>query len=139
MAEGSDKVLSERDKNKSMSDTVFARDVIRDAFPKDRHGSVKAAQSAAFSFIRKHVEKDFTFRRVRAIWEGTARRIDGEEKDALRRAQIEEAKREQAELRARLARLDEALAVADAQNHRGMGAPSQPQAGGLRGMDRRGG
>ncbi len=53
-------------------------------------------------------------RRVRSIWEGTARRIDGEEKDALRRAKLEEARREQQLLRARLAELDAALA-ADAQ------------------------
>ena len=52
-------------------------------------------------------------RRVRSIWEGTARRIDGEEKDALRRATLEEAKREQQFLRTRLAELDAAIAAVD--------------------------
>ena len=54
-----------------------------------------------------------TVRRIRSIWEGTARRIDGEEKDALRLAQIEEARNEYQALRSRLASLEATLAVAD--------------------------
>ncbi|MPR61326.1 hypothetical protein D7027_05780 [Ochrobactrum intermedium] len=109
-----DKVLSERDKRKSMSDTTFSMNAIKEAFPVQRFGSVKSAQYEAFRFLSRCVDKDMTMRRVRSIWEGTARRIDGEEKDALRRAKLEEARREQQLLRARLAELDAALA-ADAQ------------------------
>jgi hypothetical protein len=104
----SDTVLSERD-------TVFARNAIREAFPKERHGGVFAAQCEAYAYlIRQKLEKRMTMRRVRSLWEGTANRIDGEEKDALRRAKIEEAKRERSELRQRLSDLDRQLAILDA-------------------------
>jgi hypothetical protein len=106
-------VLSKNDKSVPMSDTAFAQVTIKEAFPEVRHGSVKAAQVAAYRFIRERVEKELTLRRVRSIWEGKAKRIDGEEKDALRVAKIEEAKREREQLRERLSRLDEALAAYD--------------------------
>ena len=119
VAKGRDKVLSKRDKSSSMSDTClsendkdFARRVIREAFPTKRYGSVLAAQCEAFTFLaRQGLEKTVTMRRVRAIWEGQALRIDGEEKDALRRAAIEERKRERTDLRNRLSELDEELAL----------------------------
>lgn len=113
MPEGTDKVLSERDKSESMSDAVYARDLIREAFPKERHGSVIAAQCAAFTTLRKAVTKELTLRRIRSIWEGKARRIDNEEAVALRRAKIEEARREQTLLRQRLSELDATLAALD--------------------------
>lgn len=98
-----------------MSDTVFARDVIQKAFPRERYGSVFAAQCEAYAFlIKEKLQKQITMRRVRSLWEGKARRIDGEEKDALRRAQIEESRREQQILRQRLSELDAALAALDA-------------------------
>ena len=96
-----------------MSDTVFYQGVLRETFPTARHGSVKAALNAAHRFIAPRVSKHFTHRRARSIWEGTARRIDAEEADALKRAQIEEARREYRELTQRLASLEAALAVAD--------------------------
>lgn len=105
-----------------MSDTVYARDLIREAFPRERHGSVIAAQCAAYTAIRKAVSKEITLRRIRSIWEGRARRIDNEEAVALRRAKIEEARREQIELRIRLSQLDAALAQMDADMAGGEGA-----------------
>lgn len=119
IAKGTDKVLSKRDKSASMSDTYlsendksFSRKAIKEAFPKERYGSVIAAQVAAYHFLlRQKLEKRITMRRVRALWEGHALRIDGEEKDALRRAKIEEAKREHNELRQRLSELDRELAL----------------------------
>lgn len=96
-----------------MSDVSFCKDLMQEAFPKRRYGSVFSAQVEAFNFLRRHVDKNMTLRRVRSIWEGTAKRIDGEEKDALRRAKLEEAKREQRELRQRLSDLDAALASLD--------------------------
>ena len=71
-------------------------------------------------------------RRVRSIWEGTARRIDSEEMDALREAVKEEARREQIELRTRLASLDEKIAAFDAATSRQAVAPDR------RGADRMG-
>ena len=106
---------------------------MRDAFPKDRHGSVYAAQYAAFDYLRRAVSKNMTFRRARSIWEGAAKRIDAEEAEALKRAKIEEARREYIELRARLARLEEAIAVADAAASGPSLASSGPTTGALGG------
>ena len=79
-------------------------------------------------------------RRVRGLWHKEARAIRADELDALRRAARAEQKAEIdaeiSELRARLARLEETLAVAAAYAGR---APSQEvrgPMGGLRGMDR---
>lgn len=104
-------MLSKRDKSTSMSDTTFSMNAIKEAFPETRYGSVKNAQYEAFRFLTSRVSKQITLRRIRSIWEGKARRIDGEEKDALRRAQLEETKREQQFLRKRLAEIDTALAA----------------------------
>ena len=90
-------------RKKGMSDICVAQSLLRDAFPSRRYGKVEAAFYEAHKFISRRVRKDFTMRRVRSIWEGTARRIDSEEMDALREAVKEEARREQIELRTRLA------------------------------------
>lgn len=129
-------MLSVYDKGKSVSDALYHSELIREAFPRSRYGAAKAAIYAAYRYISPKVAKEFTERRARAIWEGTARRIDAEEAAVLRRAQIEEAQREQAELRARLARLDAALAVADQEFHRETCAALRQQMGGFRGVDR---
>lgn len=111
-------MLSECDKetsikDRAMSDVLSARNLFRDAFSERRHGSVKAAIYAGYRFIGRQVAKPFTERRARSIHEGTAKRIDSEEMDALRLAVFEESKREQSELRSRLAALDELLASYD--------------------------
>lgn len=106
-------MLSKHDKRSSMSDTILAQELMRDAFPTRKYGSVKAAVYEAYRFMRPKVLKEFTLRRARSIWEGAARRIDSEETAALSQAIIEEARREQQELRNRLERLDIALATAD--------------------------
>lgn len=100
-------------KSLSMSDTAYHSGVMRSAFPADRYGGSKGAIHAAFLFIAPKVRKVFTERRARSIWEGSARRIDAEESAVLHRAEIEEARREQTELRERLHRLDAALAALD--------------------------
>ena len=120
-----------------MSDTAFVQETLRGVYTVERFGSVKAAQGAALDFMRKRV-RNMTARRIRSFFEGTARIIRGEEKDAVRAAEIEEGRREQAELRARLARLDAALAVADQEFHRESRAALQSSLGGLRGVDRTG-
>lgn len=119
-----------------MSDTAFVQETLTEIYTVKRFGSVKAAQFEAWGFLRKRVkEKPLKMRRVRAFFEGKAKIVRGEEKDAVRAAQIEEAKREQQELRARLARLDAALAVADQEFHREAREALQSSLGGLRRMD----
>lgn len=116
MSENDPKNLSDRDK--AMSDIAYAKRLMDEAFPPQRFGNVQAALLEAYRFMKPKVEprieRPFTFRRVRSLHEGSARRVDGAELDALKLAQIEEARREHRELRARLAHLEEALAMADA-------------------------
>lgn len=115
-----DRNLGSRPKGKSvtrkkvMSPAIEARILLRDAFPLARYGKLENVFYQAVRFISPRVEKDFTQRRARSIWEGTARRIDSDEMDALRAALIEESKIEQQQLRARLAALDEKIAAFDA-------------------------
>jgi hypothetical protein len=110
------KSLSKKDKGK-MNDVLETHELFTQAFPERRFGSIKEMLNEAVKFIAPKVEKEFTHRRARAIWEKKARRIDGEEKDALRLAVIEEDRREQRELRARLAALDERLSTVDQEFH----------------------
>lgn len=91
-------MLSKNGKSSSMSDTAFVQETLRGVYTVERFGSVKAAQGAALDFMRKRV-RNMTARRIRSFFEGTARIIRGEEKDAVRAAEIEEGRREQAELR----------------------------------------
>lgn len=111
--------------------TLPVSGVMREAFPRERHGGAKAAIYAAYRYISPKVQKQFTERRARSIWEGTAKRIDAEEAAVLRRARLEEARREQAELRERLARLDTALAAIDEDFHGPQMAAHRAAASGL--------
>lgn len=112
-------MLSNSDKDsakraKVMSDAFYAQNLLREAFPESRYGSVKGAIFAAYRFVSPKVTKQVTPRRIRSIRDGKARRIDAEEMEALKAAIIEEAHREQQELRARLAALDKKVAAFDA-------------------------
>lgn len=106
-------MLSKSDKSASMNDTTFMQDNLPEVFSPRRYGSVKAAQIAAYDFMKGRVNKELKLRRIRQLWEGKASRVDGEEKDALREAQIEEARNEHKTLRRRLAEIETLLAVAD--------------------------
>ncbi|MCH4542946.1 hypothetical protein [Ochrobactrum sp. A-1] len=106
-------MLSFKDKNMLQCDTVEAQRMMRDAFPTRRTGSVKASIYQAYRALKPLLIKDFTPRRARSIWEGAARRIDGEEMNALRQLKIMEARREREEVSERLAQLDAALALLD--------------------------
>jgi hypothetical protein len=120
IAQEADKVLQTEFKNvgsqptqnkgRDMNPTLAAKGLIRKAYPLGRYGKLENIVHHVVRFISPRVTKDFTPRRARAIWEGAARRIDSDEMDALREALFEEQKREQKELRARLAALDEILA-----------------------------
>lgn len=106
--------MSERDRNLGMSDTAYYRNELRAAFPRARYGGAKAAIYAAYRFMAPKVTKQFTERRARSIWEGTAARIDAEEARIIAIAKIEEARREHRELSERLSNLDAQLASLDA-------------------------
>ena len=110
-------MASKRDKRMSVSDTVYVHETVTQIYTVKRFGSKKNAQYAAWDFLRQRVQKELKQRRVRAFFEGKAARIDGEEKDAVRAAQIEETRNEQRELLARLAALDAALAAIDPDFH----------------------
>jgi len=114
------------DGKKAMTPTAQARDLMRETWSLQTYGKLENIFHQAVGFIAPRVTKQFTRRRARSIWEGTAKRIDSEEMDALREAQIEFARREQTLLRARLAALDEKIASAEASAHRqAMARPSQ--------------
>lgn len=100
-----------------MSDTVFVQRTLREIYTAERFGSVKAAQFEAYNFLRRQVSGQITLRRVRAMFEGKANIIRGEEKDAVRTARLEEAQNERLALRARLERLDDLLAAMDQEFH----------------------
>ncbi|ANL02671.1 hypothetical protein [Rhizobium phage RHEph18] len=97
-------------RKKVMSAVFEAQETFRSAWPLRRYGKLDNVFYHAVRFISPRVQKEFTIRRARSIYEGTARRIDSEEMDALRAAVYEETRREQQELRTRLAELDEILA-----------------------------
>lgn len=121
-----------------MSDTVFVHETLTGIYTAKRFGSVKAAQYAAWDFLRRRVQKELTPRRVRSFFEGRAARIDGEEKDAVRAAQIEEARNEQRELLSRLAALDAALARIDPDFHGPQMAAHRQATSGVGRVDRPG-
>lgn len=72
-----------------MSDVTMASELMREAYPQHRYGNAKAACWHAFRSLKLSSE-----RRARAIWNREARRIDAHEMDALRRAALEEVRRE---------------------------------------------
>lgn len=124
MHEGTDKVasiepksLSERDK--AMSDIAFAQELINEAFPRQKYGKASAAAYAAYRFLKPlvepRIERPFTERRVRSLYEGAARRVDGAELEALKAAKFQRMRDEQKELRERLSRLDVELAEISAE------------------------
>ncbi|WP_234908356.1 hypothetical protein [Rhizobium rhizogenes] len=108
----------EADRKKVMSPTLTAKILMRDAWPLRRYSKLDNVFYEAVRFISPRVTKSFTARRARSIWEGTARRIDSDEMDALRAALIEESKIEARELRAHLASLDQKIASFEAAAHR---------------------
>jgi hypothetical protein len=125
IAQGPDKMLGYDDKDlgfydkkrpdreKVMSTVVEASELFRRSFPQKRYGKLSNVFYEARRFINPLVEKDFTLRRARSIWEGTARRIDSDEMDALRLAEIEEMKSARREAHSLVAELDRKIAMAD--------------------------
>lgn len=108
---GSQPKANATNRKKVMSAVFEAQETFRSAWPLRRYGKLDNVFYQAVRFISPRVQKEFTIRRARSIYEGTARRIDSEEMDALRAAIILEAKREHEELRSRLAALDAKIAA----------------------------
>lgn len=118
MSSNANKNVSKEDKAMSTAtDPQTAQRILRDVWSPQKYGSVQAALYEAHRYISRRVQKEFTVRRARAIREGKARRIDAEELDVMRQAEIEDMRNEQKALRARLASLDEMLSRSDEAFH----------------------
>lgn len=106
-----------KQEDRDLSDVALAQNMLHEAFPRERYGKWDAALFAAYRFLKprveRRIEREYTMRRVRSLHEGTARRVDGAEFEALKEAQIKEARREYLEIKDRLACLEASLAVAD--------------------------
>lgn len=108
-----------------MTDVQFASEFIQETYPVTATRKVAGAIGAAFEALRRreralpeHVRRErprqWTERRVRALWFKEARRIDHYEIQDLTAVAVEEARRERQHLKAREERLVALLATADA-------------------------
>lgn len=81
--------MGQTEEGAAMSDVTLASELIREAYPPNRHGNAKGAIWAAYRGLKLR-----SIRRARALYNGEAKRVDAHEMDALRRAAIEELARE---------------------------------------------
>lgn len=104
-----------------MTDAATAQELIQDAFPVRGGRNIKAAIGEAFDALRRHERslprsvlsdrpRQWTERRVKALWHREARRVDHYEIQDLTAVAVEEARNERQRLRAREARLASFLA-----------------------------
>jgi len=135
--------MSEKTKEKSeMSDVAECQSLIRDLFPPALGSVGERIRTAA-----RRLEWRFT--RTNDIWYAQARRIDGFEKEQLKALKAEREAREAKEkadrerstsreeyrnLRNRIARLEAALAISDAEHSQPFRDGLQHAMGGFRGM-----
>lgn len=107
-----------------MTDVQFASSFIQEAYPVSPTRKVAGAIGAAFEALKRreralpeHVRRErprqWTERRVRALWFKEARRIDHYEIQDLTAVAVEEARRERQHLKARQERLAALIAAAD--------------------------
>ena len=90
MLEKTAKNLEKTPKEKNtMDDALRAQQLIQYAFPKAEHGTAERAQERAWIKLGLR-----TLRRARSIWDGEAKRVDAWELDALREAELEQARKE---------------------------------------------
>ena len=125
------------EKEKPMSPACEAHHLIATIVgPQEIGGRIKTA----LGLVARRTE--LPERRVRGLWHKEARAIRAEELDALRRAaraeQRAEINAEISELRARLARLEEQIAMAGPQMGSGAREEMRSPMGGFRGMGREG-
>lgn len=95
-------------RNAEMTDAAIAQDLIREAFPTSKWGTVQAACWQAFRKLKLASE-----RRARSIWNGEALRIDAWEMDALRREAHRQTRAEYDRLKTRLVAMEAALRSTD--------------------------
>lgn len=126
-----------------MTDAHYAAELIQDSYPIRAGRNVKAAIGDAFKALQRRERalpretlcdrpRQWTERRVRALWFKEARRVDHYEIQDLTAVAVEEARRERQHLKAREERLVAILAAAD---QGGMGNQAHPQGRGLRAVD----
>jgi len=107
-----------------MTDTIYASELIQDTYPIRAGRNVKAAIGDAFEALKKRERalpkevlrdrhRQWTERRVKALWFREARRVDHYEIQDLTAIAVEEARIERQRLKAREQRLTAFLAAAD--------------------------
>ncbi len=127
----------------AVTDAHFAAELIQDTYPIRAGRNAKAAIGEAFDALKRRERqlpidvlrmrpRQWTERRVRALWNREARRVDHYEIQDLTAVAVEEARIERQRLKAREERLAAILAAAD-QGELGSGAGAQGR--GVRGMD----
>ena len=127
----------------SMTDVQFASEFIQEIYPVSATRKVAGAIGEAFDALKKRERelpekvrkarpRQWTERRVRALWFKEARRVDHYEIQDLTAIAVEEARRERQYLKARQERIAAILAVAEAGGHGGGG---DHQGRPVRGMD----
>lgn len=126
-----------------MTDTMYASELMQDTFPIRSGRNVKSAIGDAFDALKRrerNLPKDvlrerprqWTERRVRALWNREARRVDHYEIQDLTAVAVEEARIERQRLKAREERLAAILAAAEAG---GLGQGPNEKGGRVRGLD----
>lgn len=120
--------LDRSPKGSEMHDVTMARTLLQETWPERAGRPVKVCIALIFEAV-KRVERalpdallrerprQWTERRVRAIWAGEARRIDAYEMSDLERAAAEEAANEFTASIRRAARMAQFLAAQDADFH----------------------
>lgn len=120
-----------------MTDVHMAAGIMHDAFPVGPGRNVGTAIGEIFEALKAHERglpievlrkrtRQWTERRVRALWKHEARRVDHYEIQDLTAVAVEEARRERQHLKARQERLAALIASVDA----GEFGPSEGEEGG---------
>ena len=126
-----------------MTDVHMAAGIMHDAFPVGPGRNVGTAIGEIFDALKAHerslpVEvlrkrtRQWTERRVRALWKHEARRVDHYEIQDLTAVAVEEARRERQHLKARQERLAALIASVDAGE---FGPGESSEGGSVRGVD----
>jgi len=127
----------------AMTDAHFAAELIHDTYPVRAGRNAKAAIGEAFRALQRRERqlpqsvlrerpRQWTERRVRALWNREARRVDHYEIQDLTAVAVEEARRERQHLKARQERLAALIASVDPGE---VGPAADEQGQRFRGMD----
>ncbi len=126
-----------------MTDVHMAAGIMQDAFPVGPGRNVGTAIGEIFDALKAHERslpievlrersRQWTERRVRALWKHEARRVDHYEIQDLTAIAVEEARRERQHLKARQERLTALIATFDPSE---VGTEANAEGRGIRGMD----